>query len=161
MIMVSERREQLGMLTITTMDSCEFAIYDETRVFRWRKARCWMAVSAVYTVTREIYNSTSGEPEGPRYTNKPRATTNQGPTVCHGATSSLTGGDFSASPLVAGDAVACESCSVATFSFSLRINSVGNTMALSIATGRPLCLPRSMTVQRTNFETLLIAPARE
>ena len=156
--MASERREQLGMLTITTMDSCEFAIYDETTVFRWRKARCWMAVSAVYTVTREIYN---GEPEGPRYTNKPRATANQGPTFCHGTTSSLTEGDFSASPLVAGDAVACESCSVATFSLSLRINSVGNTMALSIATGRLLCLPRSMTVQRTNFETLLIAPARE
>jgi hypothetical protein len=48
-----------------------------------------------------------------------------------------------------------------SISLALRENSVGNTMALSRATGRPRCLPRSMTAQRTNFENVLIAPESE
>jgi hypothetical protein len=44
---------------------------------------------------------------------------------------------------------------------TLRVNSVGNMMALSRATGSPLCLPRSMTTQMTNFEKVLIAPESE
>jgi hypothetical protein len=47
------------------------------------------------------------------------------------------------------------------FSLALCTNSVGNTIALSRATGRPLCLPRSMTMQMTSFENVPIAPESE